>query len=64
MAGGLTPSDDALAEAAALHARAKDLRAAGEYEEALTLCRRALALHEDPDIRATYRRLIATIGPD
>lgn len=57
------PSEGARAEATDLHARARELAAAGEYGEALKLCRRALELDHDPEIRATYDRLVATIGP-
>lgn len=34
-----------------------------DYWAALELCREALRLHEDPDVRATYQRLLATVGP-
>ena len=63
MAAAVTPSDEGRAEAAGLHARARELLAAQEYREALALCRRALELDDDPAIRATYDRLLATIGP-
>jgi Flp pilus assembly protein TadD len=66
MDAGVTPpsSGPARKEAEALHVRARERAAAGDYGEALTLCRRALELDDDDAaIRATYKRLLATIGP-
>lgn len=59
----MAPSSSDVTEARALHARAQELAAEHDYREAVDLCRRALKLHDDPEIRATYRRLLATIGP-
>ena len=49
--------------AAALAAQAHELHARHDYYEARPLYEQSLELREDPEVRAAYRKLMATIGP-
>lgn len=57
------PRPGAVEEAAALFAEAQDLHAAKAYSEARPLYERSLRLREDPEVRAAYSSLMATLGP-
>ena len=54
---------DTAAEAAALYAEARELHEAKAYSAARPLYERSLRLREDPEVRAAYARLLATLGP-
>jgi hypothetical protein len=49
--------------AAELAERARELHEQFQYYEARPLYEQSLELHEDPEVRAAYRKLMATIGP-
>jgi hypothetical protein len=49
--------------AAALADQARELHAQRRYVEARPLYEQSLELCEDPEVRAGYRKLMATIGP-
>ena len=50
-------------DAAALYEQACAAHAEQDYWRALELVKQSLALREDDDARALYRRLLATVGP-
>jgi hypothetical protein len=49
--------------AAALADRARELHAQHKYHQARPLYEQSLELCEDSEVRAAYRKLMATIGP-
>jgi hypothetical protein len=49
--------------AAELYAQARELHDSKEYYAARPLYEESLRLHEDAEVRAAYRTLMATIGP-
>jgi tetratricopeptide (TPR) repeat protein len=49
--------------AAELYAQARQLFEEERYWEARPLYEESLRLHEDAEVRAAYRTLMATIGP-
>ena len=56
-------SDEDRAKAAELAAEARELHANKDYYAARELYEQSLRLHEDEDVRVSYSRLMATIGP-
>jgi hypothetical protein len=56
-------TDDDRDRAAELAAEARALHAEKDYYGARERYEQSLRLHEDEDVRADYRRLMATIGP-
>jgi hypothetical protein len=56
------PTDDR-ERAAALAVRARERHEQKAYYQARDLYRQSLDLVEDDEVRAAYRRLMATIGP-
>jgi hypothetical protein len=57
------PSPKDRERAAELGRQARELHDAQKYYEARDYYRQSLALVEDEEVRASYRRLMATIGP-
>lgn len=56
-------SPEEQARARELARRARELHDAQQYYEAREYYEQSLALVEDEDVRASYHRLMATIGP-
>jgi hypothetical protein len=56
-------SEDDRERAAELYAEARRLHDAKDYYAARKAYQESLALHEDDEVRAAYKRLMATIGP-
>ena len=56
-------SDEDRAKAAELAAEARELHANKDYYAARERYEQSLRLHEDEDVRVSYSRLMATIGP-
>ena len=59
----MTDSDADRRRAAELFAEARELHQQHDYSEARTRYEQSLRLHDDAEVRAWYRRLMATIGP-
>ena len=57
------PTSEERERAADLARRARERHEQKAYFEARDLYRESLDLVEDADVRASYRRLMATIGP-
>jgi hypothetical protein len=61
--GAISGSASGADRAAALADQARELHAQHEYHEARPLYEQSLELCEDSEVRAAYRKLMATIGP-
>jgi len=59
----VSPAGNDAEGAAALYEQAREADAAQDYWRALELVKQSLALCENDDARALYRRVLATVGP-
>jgi hypothetical protein len=59
----VTASNEERERAAELAARARELFDRMEYREARPLYEESLRLHEDPEVREAYHRLMSAVGP-